>query len=134
MVPLFSLVSARFGSETNTPHRHEGPLLLPTRNFRLIATTPVSVTLNIGPTLPVVMSVIVVVSPPPPAPELAVLPLVLLALELLANEPLLEFWLPGELEPPAPPVLAVDDVPSLRQPARDDHTMSTLVSVPMLRK
>src|SRR6185436_15869535 len=121
-MPEFSFVSARFGSETKTPHRHEPALLLETRNFWLIATMPVSFTLTAGPTLPVVMSVIVVAIPPaPPAPLLDELVPELLLLLVLVDALLVVFVLPLALSPPAPPEF---ELPSLRQPAMDDHTVS----------
>jgi len=55
----------------------------------------------------------------------------LLLLLVLVDALLVVFVLPLALSPPAPPEF---ELPSLRQPAMDDHTVSTPVSVPMPRK
>src|SRR3954470_22702957 len=106
-MPEFAFVSARLGSEAKKPQRHEPALLLETRNFWLIATMPVTFTLTPGPTLPVVMSVMVAsMFMPPPAPELDELVFELLAFEPVLDELAFKLELALEvtfmLEPPAP--------------------------------
>ena len=108
---MLSPVSVRPGAETKIPHRHEPVLLLlETRNFFVIATTPLTWTGTFGPTLPVAMSWIVTSCAAPPVPLLLLLLLLLVVppavpLLLLAEPPLP--LLDEELVPAPPPVVSL---------------------------